>query len=171
MSTPDTDQTPIQWPTAEELAIRWHNTYEHLIGLKPEGRLPWRDMRPEYREAVVGTCRVLRAWLHDQIAGRLPVVAPSQGQDIPDDQLDAILEGAHRTGLGAAEWGRQAAHDAYRIGYAAALGYEITLDEGGRVGVGDRPEPAAPETLDATAAGTAGGGQQNASDLPGVDHV
>jgi hypothetical protein len=27
------------------------------------------------------------------------------------------------------------------------------------------------ETLDATAVGTAGGGQQNASDLPGVDHV
>jgi hypothetical protein len=133
------------WPTAEELAIRWHNTYEQQIGLKPEGRMPWRDMRPEYREAVVGTCRVLRAWLHDQIVGRLPVVAPSQGQDIPADQLDALSDGITTSGLPIFDATIGALRQAYRIGFAAALGYEITLDEGGRVGVGDRPEPAAPD--------------------------
>ncbi|HEY3434125.1 MAG TPA: hypothetical protein VGK41_00590, partial [Solirubrobacterales bacterium] len=73
--------------------------------------------------------------------------APSQGQEIPDDQLDTILEGAHRAGLDAADWGRQAAHDAYRIGYAAALGYRIEIEDG-RVGVGDRVEPATVPGLD-----------------------
>lgn len=120
MSTPDTDQTPIQWPTAEELAIRWHNTYEHLIGLRPGVRLPWRDMRPEYRQAVTEACRVLRAWLHDQIAGvrqvapgkpaetgRESASLPSRSDetasgvaqdtpdrpDVPDDVLEAVARG------------------------------------------------------------------------------
>lgn len=66
---------------------------------------------------------------------------PSQGQDIPADQLNAVLEDAHATGQDSAEWARQVARIAYRLGYAAALGYEIEIEDG-RLGVGDRPEPA-----------------------------
>lgn len=65
---------------------------------------------------------------------------PSQGQEIPADQLDALVNDEGLT------YG-DTARSAYRIGFAAALGYEITVGDG-RVGVGDRPEPAhiAPET-------------------------
>ncbi|GLH97370.1 hypothetical protein [Phytohabitans aurantiacus] len=75
-------------------------------------------------------------------------VEPSQGQEIPAEQLQALLtEAATRFTPDA---NRLLATSGYRIGFAAALGYEITVEDG-RVGAGDRPEPAAiaPEAAEA----------------------
>jgi len=86
---------------------------------------------------------------HDPIAAalvRLLRPQPSQGQDIPGDQLAAIHANAT---YGIAAWESEAVRDAarqgYRVGFAAALGCPITIgDLGDRLEIGDRPEPALP---------------------------
>lgn len=92
---------------------------------------------------------------------------PSQGQEIPDDQLTALMSDdflglVDETQIDAA---RRAIRSAYRIGFASALGYEITIEDG-RVGVGDRPEPVnTEETAEAAAARFAGELEQAQRDL------
>lgn len=72
--------------------------------------------------------------------------APSQGQDPTKEQLDAFVRGFPRTTTSVEKSPyvqagiRDLARAAYRVGYAAALGYEIEVNEDGdRVLVGDRP--------------------------------
>ncbi len=60
------------------------------------------------------------------------MTAPSQ--DIPDDQLRALWR--QMLGLTVVEIDR-ALRAAYRVGFAAALGYEITVTDAG-VEIGDR---------------------------------
>lgn len=75
-------------------------------------------------------------------------------QELPDELLRALLrQVVAEEGLGVTEdmlllhartdtW-RLVLKSAYRVGYAAALGYEVTVDEAGdRVVVGDRIEAA-----------------------------
>lgn len=71
-------------------------------------------------------------------------VAPSQGQDIPPEQLAALITGLH---LPVVTWTplhleqlRHALRQAYRVGFAAALGYPIEVAPAGDgLRVGDRP--------------------------------
>lgn len=86
----------------------------------------------------------------DQLGGR-PV--PSQGQDITEDQLDALVDAieVRRPNTGRAAYAQDrlvalaktAAIQGYRVGYAAALGYEITVTDAG-VQIGDRVQPDRP---------------------------
>lgn len=66
---------------------------------------------------------------------------PTPGpQDIPDDQLDALIDRAEHDGLLPYPAAYHLARTAYRVGYAAALGYHITVSEDGdQVHIGDRP--------------------------------
>lgn len=79
---------------------------------------------------------------------RPPAPEPSQGQDIPTDQIDAIVGQAEEVegGRGQIAFPGTLARLAYRIGFAAALGYEITVSEdGGGVVIGDRPGGQCPQ--------------------------
>jgi hypothetical protein len=80
--------------------------------------------------------------------------APSQGQDPTDEQLDAFVRSFPATTVGVEKSPyvqaglRDLARSAYRVGYAAALGYQIEVnDDGDRVLVGDRPETRGAQAL------------------------
>ncbi|MDG4832405.1 hypothetical protein O7627_24300 [Solwaraspora sp. WMMD1047] len=76
---------------------------------------------------------------------RLLRPAPSQGQDIPNDQLDALVAGLPKPTIRQSPFEldiiRSAAKQGYRVGFAAAVGCTITIgDLGDRLEIGDRPE-------------------------------
>ncbi len=85
------------------------------------------------RDGTIPAAGESPAWVRDGIA-LVPnrdgtKAAPSQGQDITDEQMNAILEHADNDA--------DRLQSAYRVGFAAALGYEITVTDDG-VQIGDR---------------------------------
>jgi hypothetical protein len=81
----------------------------------------------------------------DQLATARRTAQPAPGpQDIPADQVDALLAEDHHDQLRA----EHIARAAYRVGYAAALGYRITVEDD-HVHIGDhRALPVAPKGCD-----------------------
>lgn len=112
---------------------------------------PQPDDELRYNPAT-GSVIIPDSWspLADRVSP--PPPAPSQGQEIPADQLQALIH--QGLALIGQNWTtdhvealRAAIRSTYRIGFAAALGWEITVEDG-RVGVGDRLGPAAVPGLD-----------------------
>jgi hypothetical protein len=142
------DQYRAQLRSAEHQRDLWETRAKAVweLTITPEA--------PRPHTATITVAQILTALGHDQpkkitdsttVAGgpgssrrAQDAPAPSQGQEIPAEQFTALWEQMLGDPGGIQDKTAAAIRGAYRIGFAAALGYEITIEDG-RVGVGDRP--------------------------------
>jgi hypothetical protein len=79
------------WPSAEELARRFHTTYEALapqFDYETRSRTAWEDVPERNRALMVTTCALLLAWLRDHFDPEVTVAEqwtpePEAGRLLP----------------------------------------------------------------------------------------